>query len=114
MNKTTSHFSKAVAFLVLAAVVGLAGCTGNNGNSSMSNAEVDSLRSQIKQLTAGNDMIAKHLAIFDTLDYTVFSNQEWTRLHESHAQNVKVNWPDGHFTTGIERHIADLKALFVY
>jgi SnoaL-like polyketide cyclase len=114
MNKTTSHFSKAVAFLVLAAVVGLAGCTGNNGNSSMSNAEVDSLRSQIKQLTAGNDMIAKHLAIFDTLDYTVFSNQEWTRLHESHAQNVKVNWPDGHFTTGIERHIADLKAMFVY
>lgn len=114
MNTLTSRLNRLVAFLILAAVAGCAGCTSNSGSSSLSNAEVDSLRSQIKELTAGNDMIAKHLAIFDTLDYTVFSNQQWTRLHESHAQNVKVNWPDGHFTTGIERHIADLKAMFVY
>ncbi|MGD0276263.1 MAG: ester cyclase [Syntrophales bacterium] len=35
-------------------------------------------------------------------------------MHESHSKDVKVNWPDGHYTTGIERHIEDLKALFVY
>ena len=114
MKKTTSRFKGVAAFILVAAVAGFTGCTSNSGNSSASNAEVDSLRSQIKQLTAGNDIIAKNLAVFDTLDYTVFSNQEWARLHESHAQNVKVNWPDGHFTTGIERHIADLKAMFVY
>jgi SnoaL-like polyketide cyclase len=114
MDKRTSRYNNAVAFLLIAFLAAIAGCTSNSGNSSISSAEVDSLRSQIKELTAGNETIAKNLAVFDTLDYTVFSNQQWTRLHESHAQNVKVNWPDGHFTTGIERHIADLKAMFVY
>jgi len=76
--------------------------------------EIAALRAQIKTLTAGNAEIAKNLQTFDTLDYTVFSNQQWVRLHESHAKDIKVNWPDGHFTMGIERHISDLKAMFVY
>ena len=77
-------------------------------------SELGSLQKQVKELTAGNELIAQNLSKFDTLDYTVFSNQEWERLHESHSKNIKVNWPDGHFTTGIDRHIADLKAMFVY
>jgi predicted ester cyclase len=59
-------------------------------------------------------VVDKNLETFDTLDYVVFSNQEWTRLHESHAQDVVVNWPDGHQTNGLEKHIEDLKAMFVY
>jgi hypothetical protein len=55
-----------------------------------------------------------HLKTFDTLDFDVFSNQKWDRLKESHSQDVAVHWPDGHVTHGIERHIADLKAMFVY
>jgi hypothetical protein len=35
-------------------------------------------------------------------------------LHESRSEDVKINWPDGHDTKGIERHIEDLKAMFVY
>jgi len=58
--------------------------------------------------------VNKNLKTFDTLDFVVFSNQEWVRLHESHSKDVIVNWPDGHQTKGIERHIEDLKALFVY
>ena len=77
-------------------------------------SELGSLQKQVKELTAGNELIAQNLSKFDTLDYTVFSNQEWERLHESHSKDIKVNWPDGHFTTGIDRHIADLKAMFVY
>jgi len=76
--------------------------------------EIAALRAQIKTLTAGNAEIAKNLQTFDTLDFTVFSNQQWVRLHESHAKDIKVNWPDGHFTMGIDRHIADLKNMFVY
>jgi hypothetical protein len=30
------------------------------------------------------------------------------------ADDVKVNWPDGHYTMGIQKHIEDLKGLFVY
>jgi len=56
--------------------------------------------------------IAKaHIATFDTLDFDVFTNQKWDRLRESHAADVAVHWPDGHVTHGIDRHIADLKAM---
>ena len=58
--------------------------------------------------------VETNLQVFDILDFDVFSNQKWDRLHESHADEIVVTWPDGHETKGIERHIADLKALFVY
>ncbi|MBS1600782.1 MAG: ester cyclase [Bacteroidetes bacterium] len=95
-------------------IVAFSSCANNSGTSTASQSEIDSLKSQVKELTAGNETIAKNLVTFDTLDFTVFTNQDWTRLHESHAKDIKVNWPDGHFTTGIDKHIEDLKAMFVY
>jgi hypothetical protein len=76
--------------------------------------KIDSLRNAIKELTANNLSIEKHLGLFDTLDFIVFTQQRWTRLHESHSADIKVVWPDGHFTMGIDQHIADLKAMFAY
>lgn len=112
--KRLSTTTKTIAgILVTAAIITFTSCS-NAGTNSVSQSEVDSLRAQIKELTAGNETIAKNLVTFDTLDFTVFSNQEWTRLHESHAKDIKVNWPDGHFTTGIDKHIEDLKTMFVY
>jgi hypothetical protein len=58
--------------------------------------------------------VEKSLKIFDTLDFDVFSNQKWDRLGESHAKDIIVTWPDGHETHGIEQHIKDLSAMFVY
>ena len=58
--------------------------------------------------------VEKNLKVFDTLDFDVFSNQKWDRLKESHAPDIVVTWPDGHETKGIEKHIEDLKALFVF
>jgi hypothetical protein len=63
---------------------------------------------------AAEAIAQSHLKTFDTLDFDVFSNQKWDRLKESHAATVAVHWPDGHVTTGIDRHISDLKAMFVY
>jgi len=56
----------------------------------------------------------KHLETFDELDFDVFSHADWARLGESHAQNIRVHWPDGHYTEGIDQHIADLAAMFVW
>ncbi|MFC9694025.1 ester cyclase [Kribbella sp. NPDC056951] len=56
----------------------------------------------------------RHLRIFDELDFEIFTGQKWNRLDESHARNIKVHWPDGHSTDGIDKHIADLKAMFVW
>ena len=55
-----------------------------------------------------------HLDRFDDLDFNVFSNQDWVRLHESHAEDVLVHWPDGREVRGLEQHIRDLSTMFVY
>lgn len=55
-----------------------------------------------------------NLANFDDLDYRVFSNEEWQDLHLSHADDVIVHWPDGRTTVGLDVHIEDLAALFVW
>lgn len=55
-----------------------------------------------------------HLKTFDDLDFDVFTNQKWERLHESHSQDIVVYWPDGRKTEGIDTHIEDLKAMFVF
>jgi hypothetical protein len=102
------------AALTMAALVSMSSCTNNGGKISVNKSELDSLRGQIAEMTAGNAVLAKNLTTFDTLDFTVFSNQQWVRLHESHAKDIKVNWPDGHSTVGIEKHIQDLSAMFVY
>jgi len=60
------------------------------------------------------DKTMQNLATFDELDFDVFTNQKWDRLSESHSDNIIVHWPDGSQTEGIERHIEDLKAMFVY
>ncbi|HYL24916.1 MAG TPA: polyketide cyclase, partial [Burkholderiales bacterium] len=41
-------------------------------------------------------VVERNLKVFDTLDFDVFSNQKWDRLHESHARDIVVTWPDGH------------------
>lgn len=105
------------AFAVLFIIAGVLFSTSCNNNSAYSKEmqmKIDSMKTILKTISDGNDVLQKNLATFDTLDYTVFSNQEWVRLHESHSKDIKVNWPDGHFTTGIEKHIEDLKAMFVY
>lgn len=56
----------------------------------------------------------QHLETFDELDFVVFSNAEWARFGESHAPTVRVHYPDGHYTDGIDKHIADLAAWFAW
>jgi hypothetical protein len=55
-----------------------------------------------------------HLETFDELDFDVFTHEKWARLGESHARTIRVHWPDGHFTDGIDKHIEDLKGLFAW
>ena len=74
----------------------------------------EQLLKQVKEMTAANELISKYLQTFDTLDYTVFSNRDWKRLHESHAKDIIVHFPDGHSEVGIEQHIKTLDAMFVY
>ncbi|MFS4469868.1 ester cyclase [Chryseobacterium sp. T20] len=76
--------------------------------------EAEKALRKIKELTAADQIVSKNLETFQTLDFVVFSNEEWSRLHESHAKDIIVHFPDGHIEKGIEQHINTLKAMFVY
>jgi hypothetical protein len=59
----------------------LAGCGQNQDEAKM------------KAIAEGQITLEKNLTTFDTLDYIVFSNQEWVRLHESHSQTSRSTGP---------------------
>jgi hypothetical protein len=101
-----------VGTLVLAS--GARTCLAASADEGKYSPEMQKVIGEMKKYTDEKATIGKNLETFDTLDYVVFSGQEWARLHESHSTDVVVNWPDGHHTNGIERHIEDLKGMFVY
>ena len=108
---------KKISIIVFSLIIAsgmLLSCQSSTSSVTNSNDNIDSLKKIAMQLVASNTTIASHLKTFDELDFDVFSNQKWDRLQESHAKNIKVYWPDGHVTEGIDVHIADLKNLFVY
>lgn len=114
MKKSTFNTKAVAVILALAATTTFTTSSAQSKYSKAMQSKIDSMTIVLNKYAAGEAELKKNLITFDTLDFTVFSNQEWVRLHESHSKDIKVNWPDGHFTTGIERHIADLSAMFVY
>jgi predicted ester cyclase len=114
MKQAASTLCIIAAFLFGLVVPVFAGSSSDGRYSPEMQAKIDEMKKELQKYTDEKSTISKNIETFDTLDFVVFSNQEWTRLHESHSKDVIVNWPDGHHTNGIERHIEDLKALFVY
>jgi len=104
-----------LAFGTLAFLLSLASCSNSDsGVSSEMQAKIDSMTNVLKKYADGNDSLNTHLIKFDTLDFVVFSTQDWVRFHETHSNDIVVNWPDGHHTNGLQRHIQDMIAMFVY
>jgi hypothetical protein len=91
-----------------------AACIGVLALISGAKAEPTADQAKLAKYEAEAKAIAKNIDTFDTLDFVVFTGQQWARLHESHSKDVIVHWPDGHATTGIKKHIEDLQAMFVY
>ena len=77
-------------------------------------AEVARLKAELRAIAQSNAQVQAHLEKFDTLDFVVFSNQQWMRMHESHAKDIKVVMPDGTVTIGLENHIKNLAWLFMF
>ena len=94
------------ALLALALGFGLAG--------SLPVRAADKSETKAMTLADAEKLVRTHLETFDDLDYNVFTNQKWTELHRSHSKDITVIWPDGHVAKGIEKHIEDLSAMFVY
>ncbi len=69
---------------------------------------------QLAEYQAQASTVSQHLEAAELFENDVFNSQEWERVASTHAENVKVHWPDGHITVGLEAHIHDLKGMFVY
>ncbi|WP_075997435.1 ester cyclase [Salaquimonas pukyongi] len=70
--------------------------------------------SELAARQASDARIQTNLDNFDTLDFDVYTNQKWDRLHESHAEDIIVHYPDGRTVQGIEPHIEELKWMFTW
>lgn len=68
----------------------------------------------LKRLQAEQTQQDRNLQTFDELDFVHYSGQQWDHFHRSHAPNILVHYPDGHTTTGLDAHLAELKPQFVF
>jgi len=114
MKKETTPRALAVLF-VMATTLTLTSCTNNGGNSSSLQAKVDSLQNELKKFTDEKALTEMRIAKFDSLDFDFYSNQKWEQFNHSHADNIKVYYPDGSITTGLyPQHIDQLKPMFAF
>lgn len=106
--------SFAMWVLALVAITTLVSCGNNSAETDKYKAEVADLNAQLEAFAKENEALAANMQTFDTLDFVVYSTQDWKRLHESHAEDILVHYPDGHTTKGIEDHIKELDPMFVF
>jgi SnoaL-like polyketide cyclase len=61
----------------------------------------------------GHDQVQANLKRFDQLDFEAYSERKNMKLfREIHCPDVKVVFPDGRTTQGIEQHVTDINGLF--
>jgi hypothetical protein len=62
---------------------------------------------------AKGDQVQANLKRFDQLDFDAYSQRQNMKLfREIHCPDVKVAFPDGRTTEGIEQHVSDIDGLF--
>lgn len=109
--KNVRTTTKTVVTLFIVAVLATFTSCSNNSQEE----KIKSLQAQLDKYKADEALTEKRLAIFDTLDYEFYSNQKWDMFNHSHADNIKVYYPDGSTTTGLyPQHIDQLKPMFVF
>jgi predicted ester cyclase len=108
----TKSLTVVVAIVFVAILATFSSCTNNN---SKLQAKVDSLQNELQKFTDEKALTEQRLLIFDTLDYEFYTNQKWDKFNHSHADNIKVYYPDGFITEGLyPQHIDMLTPMFVF
>jgi len=115
MKKAMINIHLVAAFVVLTATAIFTSCTNNGGDITILQAKVDSLQNILKMYTDEKALTEMRLTRFDSLDYEFYSHQDWKNFSISHADNIKVYYPDGMTTTGLNpQHIDMLTPMFVF
>lgn len=102
MNHTSTVLSLALV------TCGLAACTQKSGEPA--SAAADSPASPRVQAAPGEDSeVQANLQRFDQLDFEAYSLRKDMNLFKRlHCPDVKVVFPDGRITTGIDAHVDDI------
>jgi len=109
MKKLTT-IKTVITLFMMVAIATFTSCS-NNGQEE----KIKALQTELDKYKADEAMVEKHLAIFDTLDFDFYSNQKWEKFNHSHADNIKVYYPDGSITTGLyPQHIDQLTPMFAF
>ena len=58
--------------------------------------------------------VQRRMGVLDNMDFVVWSNQQWDKIHESHSDDVIAVFPDGRVSRGIGQHIEDMKQMFTW
>jgi hypothetical protein len=115
MKRTTIKTNVIAAIWIIAMTVTFTSCSNNNGDSAKLQARIDSLENELKKFTDEKALTEMRLVRFDSLDYEFYSNQDWKNFNISHADNIKVFYPDGMVTTGLNpQHIDMLTPMFAF
>ena len=115
MKNLTTIFKALTAILVLAVILTFTSCINSGGNSSNLKAKVDSLQNELKKFTDEKALTDMRLVRFDSLDYEFYSNQDWKNFNISHADDIKVYYPDGAISEGLTpNHIDMISPMFVF
>jgi SnoaL-like polyketide cyclase len=104
--------TSAIALLAIAAAP--APAVAQTKAAAPSQEMVPALVAELARYKAAEKRVKKDIATFDTLDFDVYTNQKWDRLHESHSADILVHYPDGHTSKGLAAHIEELKPQFVF
>jgi hypothetical protein len=76
-------------------------------------AEVASLKEELKRFDDEREIVAGNLALFDKLDLEAFNNRDMNLIRQIHADNVIVFNGDGTVTEGmVPKHEEELQFLF--
>jgi hypothetical protein len=72
-------------------------------------------QSELKKFRDEKALTEMRLVRFDSLDFDIYSNQKWDSFNVSHDENIKVYYPDGSITIGLNpQHLDALKPMFVF
>lgn len=115
MKNSITRIKAATLLFVVVVAITLSSCSSNSGDISEMQTKIDSLQTELKKFTDEKAMTEHRLLVFDTLDYEFYSNQTWDKFSHSHADDIKVYYPDGMVTEGLyPQHIDMLTPMFQF
>ncbi|WP_202923689.1 ester cyclase [Pontibacter fetidus] len=103
----TGRWSLAAFILLL-----LLSCNGEQANQQTTTTQGEA---NTEMATDDQQLVEERLRRFDSLDFQFYNNQDWDSFAISHADNIKVFYPDGTITEGLyPEHIDMLTPLFAF